>query len=134
MNLRSEKRSEARFSAYVEGLASVVGHVDRNGPLRDYLHRPATAGRAQECGADGREDGSGTDDGAAPVVAAFCRCRVLVEREGVGQNARLISACSLVDATSLSAQRGDDARRANDRSHASQPRSTAAAAAAAAAA
>ena len=36
MNLRSEERSEARFSAYVEGLASVVGHVDRNGPLRDY--------------------------------------------------------------------------------------------------
>jgi SRSO17 transposase len=28
--------SEARFAAYVEGLASVVGHADRTGPLRDY--------------------------------------------------------------------------------------------------
>jgi SRSO17 transposase len=28
--------SEARFAAYVEGLASVVGHADRSGPLRAY--------------------------------------------------------------------------------------------------
>jgi SRSO17 transposase len=28
--------SEARFAAYVEGLASVIGHADRNGPLHDY--------------------------------------------------------------------------------------------------
>src|SRR5512144_2159256 len=28
--------SEARFAVYVEGLASVVGHADRAGPLRDY--------------------------------------------------------------------------------------------------
>ncbi len=28
--------SEARFAAYVEGLAEVVGHADRSGPLRDY--------------------------------------------------------------------------------------------------
>ena len=36
MNLRGEKASGARFTAYVEGLASVVGHADRSGPLRDY--------------------------------------------------------------------------------------------------
>ena len=36
MNLRSEGDADARFSAYVEGLASVVGHADRIGPLRDY--------------------------------------------------------------------------------------------------
>src|SRR6266513_5497219 len=36
MNLRSEEGSEARFAAYVEGLASVVGHADRTGPLRNY--------------------------------------------------------------------------------------------------
>jgi SRSO17 transposase len=36
MNLRDEKDSGARFTAYVEGLASVVGHADRSGPLRDY--------------------------------------------------------------------------------------------------
>ena len=28
--------SESRFAAYVEGLASVIGHKDRVGPLRDY--------------------------------------------------------------------------------------------------
>jgi SRSO17 transposase len=28
--------SEARFSAYVEGLVSVIGHADRAKPLRDY--------------------------------------------------------------------------------------------------
>ncbi len=28
--------SEARFARYVEGLASVIGHADRKGPLRDY--------------------------------------------------------------------------------------------------
>ena len=28
--------SEARFTGYVEGLASVIGHADRAGPLRDY--------------------------------------------------------------------------------------------------
>ena len=36
MDLKSEGESEARFKAYVAGLASVVGHVDRAGPLRDY--------------------------------------------------------------------------------------------------
>src|SRR6202171_1499983 len=36
MNRKNEGTSEARFAAYVEGLASVVGHADRIGPLRDY--------------------------------------------------------------------------------------------------
>jgi SRSO17 transposase len=36
MNLRCGNDSEARFQAYVEGLASVIGHADRHGPLRDY--------------------------------------------------------------------------------------------------
>ena len=36
MNLGSEVGSEARFCAYVEELASVIGHADRTGPLRDY--------------------------------------------------------------------------------------------------
>ena len=30
------KSSESRFAAYVEGLAGVIGHKDREGPLRDY--------------------------------------------------------------------------------------------------
>ena len=36
MNLKRGGDSEARFAAYVEGLASVIGHADRAGPLRDY--------------------------------------------------------------------------------------------------
>jgi SRSO17 transposase len=36
MNLSIKGTCQARFSAYVEGLASVIGHVDRKGPLRDY--------------------------------------------------------------------------------------------------
>src|ERR1700737_3740808 len=28
--------SGSRFARYVEGLASVIGHADRTGPLRDY--------------------------------------------------------------------------------------------------
>jgi SRSO17 transposase len=33
---RSRDGGGKRFSAYVDGLASVIGHVDREGPLRDY--------------------------------------------------------------------------------------------------
>jgi SRSO17 transposase len=36
MNLSGEEEIEARFGAYVAGLASVLGHADRSGPLRDY--------------------------------------------------------------------------------------------------
>ena len=36
MNPRSEGTTETRFAAYVAGLASVLGHADRIGPLRDY--------------------------------------------------------------------------------------------------
>ena len=36
MDLESADGSEARYSSYVEGLASVIGHADRINPLRDY--------------------------------------------------------------------------------------------------
>ncbi len=36
MNLKHGGDSEARFATYVEGLAGVIGHADRTGPLRDY--------------------------------------------------------------------------------------------------
>ena len=57
-------------------------------PAAGLLYGPDTSRRAQERGADGGENGSGPDGGAAPVVAAFCRCGVLVGCEGVGQGAR----------------------------------------------
>lgn len=36
MNLRTSDATESRFAVYVEGLVGVIGHADRNGPLRDY--------------------------------------------------------------------------------------------------
>src|SRR5258708_18880630 len=36
MDLRATDDSESRFSGYVEGLVSVIGHADRARPLRDY--------------------------------------------------------------------------------------------------
>ena len=36
MDLRSRKEITARFTAYVGELTKVIGHADRNGPLRDY--------------------------------------------------------------------------------------------------
>ena len=36
MDLRTANDSESRFSGYVEGLVSVIGHADRAGPLHDY--------------------------------------------------------------------------------------------------
>ena len=36
MDLRAAGDSESRFSSYVEGLVSVIGHADRASPLRDY--------------------------------------------------------------------------------------------------
>ena len=36
MGLRAADDSESRFSTYVEGLVSVIGHRDRARPLRDY--------------------------------------------------------------------------------------------------
>jgi DDE superfamily endonuclease len=36
MGLQRSDDSESRFTGYVEGLVSVLGHTDRAGPLRDY--------------------------------------------------------------------------------------------------
>jgi hypothetical protein len=37
MDLRSSNDGEVRFSAYLEGLTSVIGHADRAKPLRDSI-------------------------------------------------------------------------------------------------
>ena len=36
MGRRGAEGSESRFADYVEGLVSVIGHADRERPLRDY--------------------------------------------------------------------------------------------------
>jgi len=46
MSRRGTETSERRFAAYLEGIASVIGHADRKGPLRDYcVGLMACAGR-----------------------------------------------------------------------------------------
>jgi SRSO17 transposase len=37
MGLQDRDEAEARFTAYVDGLASVLGHADRVGPFHDYV-------------------------------------------------------------------------------------------------
>jgi SRSO17 transposase len=88
MNLRSEETSEARFAAYVEGLTSVVGHVDRIGPLHDYCTGLMLPGECKSVEPMAAKTAPARTAAQHPVVAAFCRCRVLVGREGVGQSAR----------------------------------------------
>ena len=36
MNRKDDDKAAKRFAAYVQGLSSVLGYIDRNGPLRDY--------------------------------------------------------------------------------------------------
>jgi len=43
MDLQAAQESEGRFEAYVEGLASVIGHKDREEPLRGYSRGLLTA-------------------------------------------------------------------------------------------
>ena len=73
MNLGDQDEETGRFAAYVDGLASVIGHADRVGPLRDYCTGLMLPVERKSRRADGRDDGTGTDSGAASVVAAFCR-------------------------------------------------------------
>src|ERR1700691_4349166 len=57
-------------------------------PATGLLHRPDTALRAQERGADGSGHGAGSDGGTASIVTAFCWPGFVVGREGVGEGVR----------------------------------------------
>ena len=48
MNLDQGGDSETRFAEYVAGLGSVIGHVERTRPLRDYCTGLMLPGRTQE--------------------------------------------------------------------------------------
>ena len=65
---RRREGAESRFTTFVEGLTSVIGHADRAKPLHDYLHRVGDAVRTQECPADGGGDGACAGWGAASVL------------------------------------------------------------------
>jgi hypothetical protein len=90
MGLRAAQDSESRFFAYVEGLTSVIGHADREGPLRDYctgLVMPCER-KSVEPMAAVTAPARGTSWGAASVAAAFGWRGGLVGRESLGQSTR----------------------------------------------
>ena len=88
MGLGEADASESRFVAYVDGVASVIGHKDRIGPLRDYCRGLMLPCERKSVEPMAGGDGTFAHLGAAPIVAAFCRRRPLVGRHGVGQGAR----------------------------------------------
>src|SRR5271165_3155912 len=77
----------SRFEAYVDGLASVIGHKDREGPLRDYC-----LGLMLPCERKSVEPLAAVTAparvAAASIAVAFRRRGRLVGRTRVGEGAR----------------------------------------------
>ena len=87
MGLRRSEAIESRFAAYVEGLASVIGHADRAGPLRDYctgLMLPCERKSVEPMAAVTAPDERRRSISRCCILLA----RRLVGREGLGQGAR----------------------------------------------
>ena len=88
MDLRAVGDSESRFSAYVEGLVSVIGHADRASPLRDYclgLMMPCERKSVEPMAA---VTAPGRTAAQHQFAAAFRRQRGVVGRQSFGQDAR----------------------------------------------
>src|SRR5438552_5726750 len=68
MSRRRLKSSESRFAAYVEELSSVIGHKDREQPLRDYC-----AGLMLQCGRKSVE----------PMAAVTAPARVAAQHQSL---------------------------------------------------
>lgn len=65
MGSRSKDGSEARFTAYVDGLVSVIGHADRAKPLRDYCVGLMLPGERKSVERDGGDHVAGAHSTAA---------------------------------------------------------------------
>ena len=85
MNFRSAENSKSRFSAYVEGLVSVIGHADRARPLRDYclgLIMPCARKSVEPIAAVTAPDRTAAQHQSLLHFVG----QALVGREGVGQS------------------------------------------------
>ena len=92
MNLQDGRETEQRFAAYVSGLAGVIGHADRVGPLGDYctgLLLPGDRKSVEPMAA--RTAPART--AAQHQALLHCRQLGLVGREGVGESSRACAAC-----------------------------------------
>jgi hypothetical protein len=77
MGLGNERAIADRFAVYIGELTKMIGHADREEPLRDYCSRLLPALRRQQPGADGGGDGAGARFGAASKASALCcQCHV----------------------------------------------------------
>ena len=65
--------SGSRFAKYVEGLARVMGHADRTGPLRDYCTGLILPGERKSVEPMAARTAPGRTACATPVAAALCR-------------------------------------------------------------
>jgi SRSO17 transposase len=75
MGLPKSGDAASRFSAYVEGLTSVIGHADRAKPLRDYcvgLMMPCERKSVEPMAADTAPDG---------LRRNISRCCILLVKE-----------------------------------------------------
>ena len=85
MDLPRSNDGEARFSVYVEGLTSMIGHADRAKPLRDYclgLMMPCERKSVEPIAAI-----TAPKRTAASVASSFCRRGRMVGREGSREGA-----------------------------------------------
>jgi SRSO17 transposase len=83
MGLTKSGDVASRFSAYIDGLASVIGHAGRAKPLRDYC-----TGLMMPCDRKSVEPMAAmtAPERTAAGVVAFCRPRRLVGSASVGQD------------------------------------------------
>ena len=88
MGRRARETCEERLEAYIDGLAGVIGHADRVGPLHDYcvgLMLPAERKSVEPMAA---MTAPAANVGAASVAVAFRRQGTVVGRKGARQGAR----------------------------------------------
>lgn len=99
MDRRRSDDSAERFSAYIDELASVLGHAARVGPMRDYctgLLLPCARKSVEvpDLIRDRGGDGARANQRSTSIAAALYRQGRVVRRESFGQGARARAAAN----------------------------------------